>query len=136
MYSTCSQEQLSRGIRDRNGVQSIDGADSPVLALEPAARSQIRGQAAQQNRQAAALKHLRPRFHHDQRQTGRRRRRLDGFLMRLLGLERKPVEAQRTQRHLIRLVVHRREFRAPENLDRRHALHFGEIEFHVLRKAR
>ena len=56
--------------------------------------------------------------------------------MSLLGLECKPIEAQRTERHLIGLVAHRREFRAAEDLDRRHALHFREIQLHVLWKAR
>ena len=56
--------------------------------------------------------------------------------MRLLGLERKPIKTQRTERDLIGLIVHWRKFGAPEDFDRRGALHLRQIEFHVLRKAR
>ena len=95
-----------------------------------------RRQTAQQNRQAAALKNVGPRFHDDEWQPGRRLRCLDRLLMSLFGLERKPVKTQRAERHLIRLVAYRREFRAPKNFHRRHALHFGQVKLHVLWKAR
>src|SRR6202522_3424781 len=56
--------------------------------------------------------------------------------MGLFGLEREPIKAQRTERHLIGLVAYGGELGAPENFHRRHALHLSQVQLHVLRKAR
>src|ERR1700726_3770129 len=43
------QQDLRGGIRNGDGIEDLDGADGPILALKPAAGFQERGQAAQEH---------------------------------------------------------------------------------------